>query len=95
MWATALLTTILRLAVRYRKLKHLFWNDALAISAIVWLTIMAILNHLLLDVRYLMATIAEGGTPSAPFTTRGKIATTLISQRKMQLCFMISIWNCM
>lgn len=95
MWATALLTTILRLVVRYRKLKQLFWDDIFAISAIVWLTVMAILNHLSLDAIYFMAAIAKGETPSAQFTTAEKIATTRVSQSKMQFCFMISFWNCL
>ena len=96
MWTTALLISILRLAVRYWNLKRLFWDDAFAISAMLWLTVMAILNQLSCNAIYLMEALAEGRTPPTPFlTTPDQIITTIISQRKMQMLFMISFWNCL
>jgi hypothetical protein len=83
MWTTALLISILRLAVRYWNLKRLFWDDAFAISAMIWLTVMATLNQLSCNAIYLMEALAEGRTPPAPFlTTPDQIITTIISQRK-------------
>jgi len=95
MWATALLVTILRLIVRYNNLQRLFWDDAFAVSGMVWLTMMTILNHLSCDAIYLIQTIAEGGTPPAPFTTSNKISSTIMLQRKMQMIFMVFFWNCL
>jgi len=76
MWTTALLISILRLTVRYWNLKRLFWDYAFAISAMIWLTVMATLNQLSCNAIYLMEALAEGRTPSAPFLTPDQIMTS-------------------
>lgn len=93
MWTTALLITALRLAVRYRHLKRLFWDDAFAIAGIVCLTAMAILNQTSRDAIYLIELMASGGTPGPPFTTTEKISSTIIAQMKMQFFFMMLFWT--
>jgi hypothetical protein len=95
MWAIALVITILRLAVRYRHLKRFFWDDAFAISAMVCLTGMAILNELSRNAIYLTELIASGGTPGPPFTTAEKISSAMIAQSKMQFSFMMLFWTCL
>ena len=93
MWAAAFLITVLRLTVRYLHLKRLFWDDAFAISAIVSLTVMAILNQTSRDAIYLIEVIAAGGAPHPPFTTAEKISSAMIAQSKMQFFFMMLFWT--
>lgn len=93
MWSIAFAVTLLRLAVRYRHLKRFFWDDGWVVWAMVCLTIMAILNQVQRDIIYMIAIIAKGGVPSAPFTTPEKIASSMILQAKLQFTFMMFFWT--
>ena len=93
MCTTAVLITVLRLAIRYLHLKRLFWDDAFAIAGTVCLTAMAVLNQTSRDAIYLIELMANGGTLGPPFTTAAKISSTITAQMKMQFFFMMLFWT--
>lgn len=96
MWALGFVIVVLRLVVRYRTTSRLYWDDAFAISGIVWLTTMVIMNHTARDAIYLQMEIASGGRPSNPkFISKQVISDAILGQKKMQFAFMVGFWNCL
>lgn len=94
LWTLAFVIVVLRLAVRYRTTSRLYWDDAFAVSGIIWLTTMVIMNHFARDGIYLQIDLAATGRPSNPkFTSKQLISDAMIGQKKMQFAFMMAFWN--
>ncbi|KAH6680810.1 hypothetical protein B0J14DRAFT_649188 [Halenospora varia] len=95
MFATGLLFTTLRLAVRLKNLRRLHWDDVLQIGGMISLLICTILNELQHDDIYALQALApiEGAPEQATF--RQEITDTTRRQAKLQFIFIIFFWTCL
>ena len=91
-----LLIAVLRLVVRYRQLNQLLWDDAFAISGLVCLTIMAILNQCQRDYIYMEIDLLSDPTAlRPPFTTEAAIEAGIAYGSKLQFTFVMFFWTCL
>jgi hypothetical protein len=91
-----ILIVLLRLAVRYGQLKHFLWDDGFAISGLVSLTVMAILNQCQRDYIYMEIDLfSDPAALKPPFTTEAGIVAGVVYESKLQFVFVIFFWTCL